>query len=152
MSRNRKARTPTTEYEQSVLIAHIQRFFDAPDRSIDRAEIVQKVLAALNVDNRQWTARLIRLWFNNNRRHYLRGGTPRPIAYSQPMPPFHYGIPLNVRPPPLPLFLPPAIVPRGTAQPPIATHHEQKSEEPSINLFELPALKCPPKMISRDEK
>jgi hypothetical protein len=147
MSKHRKTRTTTTEYEQSVLAAHIQRFFDAPERSIDRADLVRAVLAALNFDNREWTPRLIRLWFNNNRKHYLARATRTSAALLTPLPqaapPFHsLYVPLNVRLPPLPLFLPPAIVPRGTTTLPIDATQMQ---DPDCDLLELPSLRIPPK-------
>lgn len=68
----RKHRTATTAYEQSILVSYIRKFFEFPDRSEERSQLVQEVMVKLNSSARQWTPRAIRLWFNNNRKHYLQ--------------------------------------------------------------------------------
>jgi hypothetical protein len=90
----RKARTTTTPAEQSVLAARIMLFFRAPDRSAERRRIVRQVLDLLKSQPRQWTGRDVRLWFNNNRRHY-GDDVPREPFYDLrrlpppvPLPPF----------------------------------------------------------------
>jgi hypothetical protein len=93
MSPGRKSRTPKAPSEEIILAGQIHQFFQAPDRSQTRSQIVQKVLYLLNVANRQWTERSIRLWFNNNKTHFLGDGRPQAI------PP-----PLPSMPPPMPLF------------------------------------------------
>jgi hypothetical protein len=75
-----KSRTPTTSHEQFILSSYIHRFFHAPDRSEERADIVRLALTALDSTNRKWTARLVRLWFNNNRKQYIRPATENALV------------------------------------------------------------------------
>jgi hypothetical protein len=88
----RKGRTATTNFEQAVLAAHIHRFFAAPERSAERARTVRAVLPLLNFEHRRWTSRLVRVWFNNNRRRLgdVRGA-PWQLPYPQPVPQFDFG-------------------------------------------------------------
>jgi hypothetical protein len=137
MGRPPKSRTPTTQHEQNILAAQIRRFFDAPNRSSHRSEIVRELLDKLNVAGGHWTARSIRLWFNNNRNHYLeerRHRTQRPqpppmqLPLMQPIPPYpipmplfySYGyVPIGVQPIPPPALWPPIqIIPHDPANPP----------------------------------
>jgi hypothetical protein len=85
MSGVRKNRTPTTSFEHSLLANHIQRYFETPDRSEQRAQIVREVLELLSGGGREWTHRSIRLWFNNNRRHYFPSA-PRSVYIAAPQP------------------------------------------------------------------
>jgi hypothetical protein len=163
MGRPTKSRTPTTTHEQSILAAHIRRFFDAPDRSPARAEIVRQLAEMLNVAGRHWTPRSIRLWFNNNRNHYLEERhvpAPRPLPlapppprviqpippYPFPMPPFYpYGyVPISVQPMPPPAMWPPPqpirIIPQDTANPP----QDQSQQGPTaVQYFPLPMFNLP---------
>jgi hypothetical protein len=131
MSRGRTFRTPTTTHEQAILSSFIHRFFEAPDRSDDRTLIVCQVLSMLSTSDRQWTARSVRLWFKNNRSHYVEPESTVPavpmnvaglvpLLYPFPPPqgfPFGY-IPMAIEPPPpfemylapaIPLFQPPMV-------------------------------------------
>jgi hypothetical protein len=83
----------TTTFEQTILAAHIYRFFAAPEHSAERARTVRDVLALLSVERRKWTGRLVRVWFSNNRRRLwdVRAVPPQ-LPYPQPMPPqFQFG-------------------------------------------------------------
>jgi hypothetical protein len=158
MSGRRKARTPTTEYEQSVLAANIRRFFEAPERSTARSDVVREVRNLLNQEHRQWTSRLIRLWFSNNRRHYLPDPTPIPPPPQAqifiPQPPQYGYVPVNPCGPPFPgLWPPPLEMPplfRPPPPPPEKTTNEQKEteapqEKPEMDLYSLPPLRPHPK-------
>jgi hypothetical protein len=124
MSRSRKPRTPTTNYEHGILTEQIHRFFAAPARSPSRALVVDQVLELLIVDNREWTARTVRLWFNNNRSHYLNDR-----LQAEPLP----AIPLAPRPPPPP--------------PPLPGRAHAKTQLPPVSLLlsaDHPPLPPPP--------
>jgi hypothetical protein len=101
MSHVRKTRTPTSQFEQSVLTSHMEKYFEAPDRSEERCAIVREVLDALQARDRNWTPRSVRLWFNNNRKHCLGGipAPPEPRPRPRPPPPPIIPPPLGFRPP-----------------------------------------------------
>jgi hypothetical protein len=92
MTDSRSARRPTTKFEWTVLPRYIQWFFQFPDRSSERAAIVEAALTALNNPQGQWMAMRVRLWFNNNRHAYpgpppvpnLVLHPPAPAAFTQP--------------------------------------------------------------------
>jgi hypothetical protein len=164
MRGTRKSRTPTSEHEQSVLVAHIRRFFAAPDRSTARSDIVREVQALLNVHNREWTSRTIRLWFNNNRKHYIEGTQTPPRLVLPPIPEpdasayspqsLQYGFPPLTAPAPAP-FCWPAGVPMLPNPSPVIPASENRTDkqnekehpppEPSRDLYKLPLRKRPPK-------
>jgi hypothetical protein len=120
MSRPRKRRTPTTMLEQNILAGHIERYFETGDRSEQRSAVVRECLESLRAQSQHWTHRSVRLWFNNNRTHYLQTAPPPPPAppvlqlaplhFSLPMPPpiVYPMMPVGMRPlpppPPLPVF------------------------------------------------
>jgi hypothetical protein len=158
MSGRRKSRTPTTDYEQSVLIAHIQKFFAAPDRSVARADIVREVRSLLNVQNREWTSRTIRLWFNNNRKHYLEGRQnaprqilppiPTPDAKEFPPQALRCGYPpLSTPPPPVPRCWPVGVPMLPNSPPPQEQRNdgEEQTETTQMDPRTLPLIKRPPK-------
>jgi hypothetical protein len=61
----------STTAEQGILARHIRRFFQVGDRSPARAEIIREALDLLNAEDRHWTAESVRLWFTNNKKHYI---------------------------------------------------------------------------------
>jgi hypothetical protein len=87
MCPQRRARTPTTAVEQELFYAYIRKFFEAPERSAERADVVRKVLMLLKMESREWTERTVRLWFSNNRKHYMRKCLPPPATVIRAAPP-----------------------------------------------------------------
>jgi hypothetical protein len=117
------------------------------------------VLEMLNVAGRQWTARSIRLWFNNNRNHYVqerrvptqRLQPPPPFMqsippYPIPMPPFYpYGyVPIGVQPIPPPAMWPPPqpimTIPHDPANPPQNPGYQGPT---IVQYFPLPTFNLP---------
>lgn len=72
--------------EQSILMQNIHRYFQYPERSIDRNAVAKEVSAALMKISSHWTHRTVRLWFNNNRNSF---GSSLPPPVTQPDPPTH---------------------------------------------------------------
>lgn len=112
----RKHRTATSPFEQAVLIAHINKFFECEDRSSERGQVVREVMRQINTPNREWTPRAIRLWFNNNKRHYAniiekkeeaRSKEAAPPVHPIAAPSFTY----SPYPPPLPPVYPQMVPP-----------------------------------------
>jgi hypothetical protein len=68
---SRKNRIATTPFEQMIFASLIHRFFAAEERSVERGEVVKQAMESVRPSGRKWTARSIRLWFNNNKKHYL---------------------------------------------------------------------------------
>ncbi|KAH0793240.1 hypothetical protein GPJ56_002798 [Histomonas meleagridis] len=58
--------------EQLILTQAIDKYFSLPERSEERAIIVKSVTGQLTQINTRWTNRAVRLWFNNNKRTFLR--------------------------------------------------------------------------------
>jgi hypothetical protein len=156
MARARKIRTPTTQEEQAILASFIMRFFEAPDRSDERAEIVRQVLAAIHITDREWNARSVRLWFNNNRRTYLAEARPVQMQAmmvgipptAQPIP-FPYGyVPMQPQPMQAPLFWAPAIPILQPPPPPPLQQKErtdgQEEQPPSRTVHFPPVPDFPP--------
>ncbi|OHT17674.1 hypothetical protein TRFO_00975 [Tritrichomonas foetus] len=66
----RRTRQTTSPCEQGILLAYIKKYFSFPERSRGRTDVVYEVLNLLVQKEDRWSARLVRLWFNNNRRNY----------------------------------------------------------------------------------
>ena len=58
--------------EQDILIGSIEKYFSFPERSEQRAQIVQQITAELLKISSRWNNRAVRLWFNNNKRSFLK--------------------------------------------------------------------------------
>jgi hypothetical protein len=88
MKSSSKARRPTTFFEQTVLSAYIHRFFEADERSRERARVVREVILALDGTDRRWTGRAVRLWFTNNRSRFgdTHARSTAPPLYPLPPP------------------------------------------------------------------
>jgi hypothetical protein len=144
MSLVRRSRTTTTPFEQSILLAHIERFFRLPARSESRSQIVLRVRGLLSVDGRQWTGRDVRLWFNNNRRHCLNG-SPQLAKWRPPPPPRPFGAAIQQQSPvrcaPLKFEVSP---PAQDGQPNLACLVTDERPRPApIQYFPLPAFDPP---------
>jgi hypothetical protein len=127
-------------------LTFIQRFFEVPDRSNARAEIVRQALDALNASEHRWTARTVRLWFNNNRRHYVEEqpeihtptfGIPFTPPYPQPVPFAYAYVPLHVERLPIQIYEIPAIPVMPISTPPPAAPPPE-SPRPTENASERP--------------
>lgn len=65
-----------TEEEKQILIPNLIKFFNSPERSRLRKSIMDETsqtLSSLNPEH--WTPKAVRLWFNNNKKHYY--GVPQ---------------------------------------------------------------------------
>lgn len=60
------------ETEMPILINYLQVYFSHPERSIQRSQVVQNVVTMLSPNNKHWNHRTVRLWFNNNKRVFLK--------------------------------------------------------------------------------
>ena len=65
-----RTRQTTAPGEQGILLAYIKKYFSYPERSHGRTDVVYEVLNLLVQKDQRWNARLVRLWFNNNRKNY----------------------------------------------------------------------------------
>lgn len=65
-----KNRYSSTKAEQQILAQHIRQYFQYQERSEERAQLVEKVKNELVEINPRWNSRIVRLWFNNNRKNY----------------------------------------------------------------------------------
>ena len=73
---SKDARYFPTDNEMQVLISALQVYFSHPERSIQRSQVVQNVVSVLSPSNNHWNHRTVRLWFNNNKRVFLRPSSP----------------------------------------------------------------------------
>jgi hypothetical protein len=122
-------------------------------------QIVHEVLQLLNAEGRHWTARSVRLWFTNNKKHYpddpLRRPPPpqRPrlplIPSCQVPQPYHCTfIPVNMHQIPMaapvmwPVAADPNVLRREQSQEPPANPETQPWQVP-IQYFPLPEFKPP---------
>jgi hypothetical protein len=90
-----------TDSESPILIQYLQIYFSHPERSIQRSQVVQSVVSILSPNNKHWTHRTVRLWFNNNKKvfcHPTSSPAPPPEPRKEPPPPFS---------PPRKFFVPP---------------------------------------------
>ena len=77
-----------TDAESKVLINHLQIYFSHPQRSIQRAQVVQSVVSILAPNNKHWNHRTVRLWFNNNKKVFYHPKAPvPPEPRKEPLPP-----------------------------------------------------------------
>jgi hypothetical protein len=83
MSDEEERRQPVSDCERSILLPAMMRFHQLPPQSRHRSEIIQDVLQRLSNPSR-WTARRVRLFFNNNRHENV--ATPDMQSYARPSP------------------------------------------------------------------
>lgn len=57
-----------SEAESEILSKYIVAYFNNPERSAQRAQVVQMVVQILSTYNKHWNQRTVRLWFNNNKK------------------------------------------------------------------------------------
>jgi len=69
---NKDGRYFPGQEELSILINSIEEYFSYPERSEERSKIVSSVTGRLNAINAHWKNRSVRLWFNNNKKTYLK--------------------------------------------------------------------------------
>ena len=89
-----------TENEISTLAKYIQIYFSHPERSAQRSQVVQQVFAILAPQNPHWDQRKIRLWFNNNKKIYLKGLTDQDITLQKDPTRIQYNPARKMYPPP----------------------------------------------------
>lgn len=63
------------DIEKNILDATVQAYFNSPERSEERQQIVQSCVQELIKYNRRWDNRKVRLWFNNNRKGPIRAAS-----------------------------------------------------------------------------
>ena len=73
---NKDGRYFPSDSEMQILIHYLQIYFSHPERSIQRSQVVQTVVGILSATNKHWSHRTVRLWFNNNKRVFLRPSSP----------------------------------------------------------------------------
>ena len=61
-----------SQQEQDILSSSIENYFSYPERSDQRAQIVQQITSQLLKISPRWNNRAVRLWFNNNKKTYLK--------------------------------------------------------------------------------
>ncbi|EAY08843.1 hypothetical protein TVAG_050770 [Trichomonas vaginalis G3] len=61
--------------EMSILANTVTAYFNSPERSEERQQIVQACVVELVKYNRRWDNRKVRLWFNNNRKGPIKAAS-----------------------------------------------------------------------------
>lgn len=86
------ARYFPNDSETPILIHYLKVYFSHPERSVQRAQVVQNVVSILSKNNGHWNHRTVRLWFNNNKRVFYNPTTPPNQSPIQERvdPPAHY--------------------------------------------------------------
>ncbi|EAY09352.1 hypothetical protein TVAG_417740 [Trichomonas vaginalis G3] len=71
------------QQEQEILISSIEKYFSYPERSEQRTQIVQNITHELQKISNRWNNRSVRLWFNNNKKTFLK---PEPtVTFAPPI-------------------------------------------------------------------